>query len=87
MIFVSVDTNYFLHFEEPSQIDWREAFDSDEITIVVSMNTMRELDNQKTNGASRGIRKRALDAIKLCLQAIDAPIAIKAGVSLMLWTK
>jgi hypothetical protein len=41
------DTNFFLHFKDPSEIPWAEVTSDDPVRLVVCGNTQGELDKKK----------------------------------------
>lgn len=44
---IIADTNYFLHFQYPDQIDWNSLVSSKKITLVIPMIVIDELDKHK----------------------------------------
>lgn len=55
---IIADTNYFLHFQQPDQIDWNTLVSSKQINLVVPMTVIDELDKHK-NAPSSKLRSRA----------------------------
>ncbi len=59
---VIADTNYFLHFQYPDQIDWNALVSSKQIILVVPVTVIDELDKHK-NASSAKLRSRAKSTI------------------------
>lgn len=59
---IIADTNYFLHFKQPDQIDWSSLVSAKQVTLVVPMTVIDELDKHK-NAPSNKLRSRAKDTI------------------------
>lgn len=59
---IIADTNYFLHFQYPDQIDWNLLVSSKKITLVIPMIVIDELDKHK-NAPSAKLRSRAKSVI------------------------
>lgn len=55
---IIADTNYFLHFRQPDQIDWSSLVSSKQVTLVVPMTVIDELDKHK-NASSNKLRTKA----------------------------
>lgn len=78
------DTNVFLHFRRPDEIDWRVLARGDEVELVVVLPVLRELDKQKATNAVRRLKDRAGGAVKwlASMSASKGPTAIREGVTL-----
>jgi hypothetical protein len=67
-VLIIADTNVFLHHLEPfDRIDWRSELDRrdmDDLTLVIPLIVIDELDNLKRSGAKE-VRPRARGALKL----------------------
>jgi rRNA-processing protein FCF1 len=55
---VVIDTNLFLHYKQPDQLDW-SALQEEAIEVVVPSTVIRELEKAKTFGKTERIRNRA----------------------------
>jgi rRNA-processing protein FCF1 len=56
------DTNIFLHFKQPNEIDWSGELKAKTVRIIVPITVVRELDNKKNAGgktAKRATRRLA----------------------------
>ncbi|MGO9455146.1 MAG: PIN domain-containing protein [Candidatus Binataceae bacterium] len=62
MKYAALDTSYFLHFQSPEYIDWRDFLDASEVQLIIFPIVIKELDDKK-NADSPTIRKRARAAI------------------------
>lgn len=56
---VFLDTNIFLHYEDFDRIDWLKVMKTEEVTIVISPVTIRELNKHKDAGSRARIKNRA----------------------------
>lgn len=59
---IIADTNYFLHFQQPDQNNWKSLVSADVIELVIPMTVIDELDKHK-NSSSTKIRSRAKTTI------------------------
>ena len=64
MLHVIPDTNIFLHYKFPDQIDLAQAFGAKAVRISVPPVVLRELSKQKDMHAFKRLRRRAADALK-----------------------
>ncbi len=62
--YLFLDTNIFLHFRRPDEIDWRTLVEGAEVEIVLALSVVREIDNQKAVNPVKRLRKRAAEALK-----------------------
>lgn len=62
-----VDTNYFMHFQPPEQIDWCSLLDAKEVLLVVAPVVVRELNEHKDGHKRPHLRERAVERIKKLL--------------------
>ena len=72
--FIALDTNFYLHYKTPKDIDWKEllaANKRDVFSIVVPQIVLRELDKHKDSREGKN-RKRARKAQRLMHDAIDS---------------
>ena len=82
--YVFPDTNVFLHFRRPDEIDWRGLVGSDEVELVIVLPVIRELDKLKATIAVRRLRERAAGAVRwlAAMAASEGPTSIRDGVTL-----
>jgi rRNA-processing protein FCF1 len=66
------DTNCFLHYSFPLEIDWRALLGDDDVGILVPTSVLRELDRAKFEKPAEKIRERAAKALRQIERALDA---------------
>ncbi|PQJ33601.1 hypothetical protein BSZ35_02405 [Salinibacter sp. 10B] len=62
MTYAILDTNFFLHFKQIEDVDWREMLDADSVKLVIPRRMIEELDEKKDEGSSEKLRDRARKA-------------------------
>lgn len=72
-IYCFIDTCFFLEYQSIQSVKWVELFGTDDVTIVVPIAMLRELDNHKDSNPRKGKRERALKVIQLIENAPTAP--------------
>lgn len=87
-VFVFLDTNIFLEYQEFTQIDWRTVTGRQEVCLVVTRINMQELDDfkydpksQRRQRRSRKISKKILDILQASGN-LETEIPERPGVSL-----
>lgn len=60
------DTNFFLQFQQPSDVAWKDLTDADEIELVMLLTVVRELDKHGhgPGGRRRKVAERVLRSIR-----------------------
>lgn len=78
------DTNVFLHFKRPDEVDWRPLAGGDEVELVIVQPVLRELDKHKATNAVRRLKDRAAGAVKWLstMAGSRGPTRIREGVTL-----
>lgn len=79
---VVLDTNVFLHFQPVDQWDWSRLL-ALPARLLVCAEVLRELDEIKDRGESRAKKDRARSALALAERAMDGPVALRDGVTLV----
>ncbi len=81
---IFIDTNLFLHYHFPDQIDWPALVGASDVELVVAPVVMRELDRHKYVGHSPKLRKRAASVVERLDKYLDAdsPPELRPGVTL-----
>lgn len=69
VVITVLDTDFFLHFESPQNIPWRNRLDSDEVILVVCHTVVEELDRHKDDASTSRKRNRARKALNLIWSA------------------
>ncbi|MGC2109027.1 MAG: PIN domain-containing protein, partial [Candidatus Korobacteraceae bacterium] len=82
--YIFLDTNAFLHFAPPSEIDWLSLALCSQAVLVISPIVLRELNKHKDTSTLRKIKQRAASALKLLGEYSDStpPINVRRGVEL-----
>jgi hypothetical protein len=65
---IFVDINFFLHYKQAKEIDWRSVADADVVRLMVMTETTSELNDKKDFGKTKAIKKR--DALKFEVSAL-----------------
>ncbi len=81
---IFIDTNLFLHYHFPDQIDWPALVGVPDVELVVAPVVMRELDKHKYTGHSPKLRKRAASVVERLDKYLDAdpPPELRPGLVL-----
>ncbi len=83
MIYLFPDTNIFLHYKHPIELNWRSLAGGDDVTLVVTMQTLSELDKHKNVGTTKALRERARSRVKWLGDVQDgkltSPLAVEFG--------
>ena len=74
-----LDTNYFLHFKHPSEVDWCEFLNARRVTLRIAHAVVEELDNKKDLSADAKLRERAAKRLVWIERSVDEP-KLRAGV-------
>lgn len=69
MLYLFVDTNFFLQCRDARELDWKKVF-SDDISIFIPRAVMRELDSWKDKGNQRK-GSRARNALKIINEVVN----------------
>ena len=84
-----LDTNVLLHFQPPSQVDWRGVFGANEVRLVLPLRVVEELDEKKyvsRNDLAQRAR-RLLSALWALVEPTKgAPARLADGVTIELPT-
>lgn len=67
---VVLDTNLFLHYKRPDQLNWK-ALQAADIELVVLAVVIRELEKAKNFGSSSRLKKRAAETITWLSKLMD----------------
>jgi len=62
--FAFIDTNIFLHYAQPDEVDWCGVLGADSVTLVVAPVVIRELNNKKDTPGPKKTRVRAASALR-----------------------
>jgi hypothetical protein len=83
---VIVDTSVYMHCRRFDEIDWRDVVGADAVTLVIPVQVLRELDEQKDQHRSRAMRERVRGVIRRIkeLVRVDGPAPVRAGVTIAL---
>jgi predicted ribonuclease YlaK len=78
-----LDTNTFLHYKSIDEIDWRKVVDCDEVTLVLALVVVSELDKKKYEATGRVREKAKTTVARLnAYSKKPAPIIIRDRVFL-----
>lgn len=87
-IYCFVDTCFFLEYQSIQSVRWVELLGTADVTLVVPIAMLRELDSHKDSNPRKGKRERALKVIQLIEDAPAAPavLPLENGSSLLVMT-
>jgi rRNA-processing protein FCF1 len=69
--FIVIDTNSWLHYQPPNQIDWRQLIGESQVIILVPYTILQELDEKKHSSRSEVVIRRAATATKFIARALE----------------
>jgi predicted ribonuclease YlaK len=75
-VFLILDTNTFLHYASPDQIDWSEVFPDKRVVLFVCPPVIRELNKHKDTPRTPKLRDRAASALRKLDTWADSPSPI-----------
>lgn len=82
MLHIFMDTMIYLHYKPVSEMDFKELFGVEEVTLQVPRVTIRELDGHKDSHNSNRVRDRSRSVLKGIEKAMAGGEKIKPGVFL-----
>jgi len=68
MIYMALDTNVLLHYKLFTEIDWPTVADSSDVTLLIALTVIHELDARKYIGSDERLKNRA----QMVLRQIEA---------------
>ncbi len=71
--FAFLDSNVFLHYRRPDEIDWPALLEGKDVVLLVAPLVVRELEKHKTFSPVPRIKKRAAEIIRWLGPYVDAP--------------
>jgi rRNA-processing protein FCF1 len=80
---VVVDTNLFLHYKRPDQLNWK-ALQSANVELVIMAVVIRELEKVKNFGSSSRLKTRAADSITWLSKLMDKGFEVELRTGLRL---
>lgn len=78
------DTNVLLHYKHPSQLDWCKLAGDEEVTLVLTTNTVGEVDDKKNYSESARVKKLARIAYEWIAGVLDGKPNVPPRVSVEL---
>lgn len=81
-----LDTNWFLQFKRPDQLDWCSALLAEEVILVIAPVVLRELECKKVDSRAR-LRDRATSSVKWLYERHKAGGTVRQGVSIAFLTE
>ncbi len=79
-----LDTNTFLHFPRPDQLDWPELLQATDVRLIIAPVVIRELNRHKDFPTSNKTRERAATVLRMLDKWSDepSPVLIRKSVEL-----
>jgi rRNA-processing protein FCF1 len=81
---IFVDTNTFLHYAPPEEIDWFRIVGTNSIRIIISYVVLRELDKIKYENRSSKIKERARESLRRIEKYSSAEQNSDSGLSFLI---
>lgn len=82
MLHIFMDTMIYLHYKPVHEMNFKELFGVDEVTLQVPRITIRELDGHKDSHGSNRIRDKSRSTLQMFEKAIMGAGIVKPGVYL-----
>lgn len=72
---IVLDTNLFLHYVQPDQIDWADLAGVERLVVKIPFGVVQELDDLKWRSRSDGVPERAKAAVRFLENVSGSPEA------------
>lgn len=86
-VWLILDTNVYLHYRMFDEIDWKGFLETEDVTLVVPITVIHELDDKKFLASNSRIKQRAADVLRKLMQFYKGEEAPRNGIRVVLRTE